>query len=167
MKIPGGACVHHQILNEQSRKYFNRAFAMSGSALHSYPLSLIKGNNLKPMQNCTKINDVDELAKHLATTDVRNLLEYNKDNMMTWAPTIERLNAPNAFLVKSPEEIYNSSKAPVLDTMFSFDFFEGLAPFKDLLNRTEPLIEADLSAEDMPFFIAGFTKEDFPKVKEF
>lgn len=119
------------------------------------------------MQNCTKINDVDELAKHLATTDVRNLLEYNKDNMMTWAPTIERLNAPNAFLVKSPEEIYNSSKAPVLDTMFSFDFFEGLAPFKDLLNRTEPLIEADLSAEDMPFFIAGFTKEDFPKVKEF
>lgn len=152
------------MLNEQSRKYFTRAFLMSGSAFHSYPLSWIRKNNLEGMQNSTKIYDIERLAKHLATTDIANLLEYNVDSGITWAPTIESINAPHAFLVESPKEVY-ASNPPYMDTMFSFDAYEGLGPFKDYLNKTEALIKADLSSPELPFFIDGFTKNNFPKVR--
>lgn len=40
--------------------------------------------------------------------------------LYTWVPTIEMPNAPGAFLTKTPNEIYNSTEAPVIDAMFDF-----------------------------------------------
>lgn len=163
----GGACVNFHMLNHESRKYFNRVFSMSGTAFYCYPLSLIEDNNIESMQNCTKITNIEKLAKHLAITDIGNLLEYNSECEIVWAPTIESINAPNSFLTKSVEEIYNSTDAPVMDAMFSFDSSEAMGPLKKFFNKTEPFIQANgkQTISELPFFINGFTREDYPKVK--
>lgn len=122
MNVPGGACVHFQMLNKQSRAYFTRAYSASGTVFHSKPLSLIKENNVQLMQNCTQINEMAKLIEHLATADIGRLLEYNSQCQALWSPTVENSNAPNAFLIKSPEEIYNSIDAPIMDAMFRFLF---------------------------------------------
>lgn len=120
-------------------------------------------NNVKQMQNCTQIKELDKLAEHLAIADTSNLLEYNVQCQAIWAPTVESINAPNAFLIKSPEEIYKSDKAPVMDAMFSFNSAEAIQGYSKYLNQTETLIDAPT---DSPF-IDGFTKAAYPKVRVF
>lgn len=116
--------VYH-MFNEESRKYFNRAFAMSGPAFHN--ITLTRGNHIDRMRECSKFNDTDEIIEYLRTTDSKELTkcyfrkDWGKTNLSTeWAPTIENANANKAFFTQTPEEMFESDEAPVLDTLFSF-----------------------------------------------
>ena len=121
----GGASVNYQMLNEESRKYFNRAFAISGSSLNYYPL--YEPNHLERMQNFSNIQDKQKLVEYLKTADSATLANAHRTNDLgqflletCWVPTIENPEIKGAFMTKTPEEIYKSDKAPVMDVMFSF-----------------------------------------------
>lgn len=113
------------MLNEESRKYFNRAFALSSTSFNFY--TLFEPNHLKRLQECSEIDDKKMLIEYLQTADSDILAKCASTNDLgklllaaPWVPTIENASTKGAFITKTPEEIYNSDKAPVLDTMFTF-----------------------------------------------
>lgn len=118
--IAGAMCVQFQMLNTESRKYFYRTFSGSGSAF-SYD-ALIKGNNIDKVKECTKINNTEKLVHFLKTANSSTLTDCHPANdiIFEWLPTIESPNTVGAFITKTPEEIYNSDEAPIMDTLFSF-----------------------------------------------
>lgn len=112
------------MLNEESRKYFNRAFISSSSAFSYYGYA--DGNHFKQMQECSKTDDEEKLIEFLKTADIKTLIECQSHNfessvIVPWAPTIENAGTIGAFKTKTPDEIYNSDNAPVMDAMFSFN----------------------------------------------
>lgn len=125
-KTLGGASVHFQLLNKQSRKYFNRVFADSSSAFSSYAVH--KANHVEVVQKCLKIDDKSKLVEYLKTAHANEIAQqcdlWNtgfKTFSQTWVPTIEAPTANEAFITKSLDEIYNSTEAPIMDTLFSFN----------------------------------------------
>lgn len=120
----GGASVIYQMLNEESRKYFNRAAIMAGSPF-GY-ISLTRGNHLKRMQECSNLTDSNNIVEYLRSTDSAIILKcyldigWGKTLKPSWIPTIEHPSASEAFITQSPDEIYNSEKAPIIDVLFSF-----------------------------------------------
>ena len=109
--------------NEISRKYFNRAFAMSSSVFSSYAMR--KADHVQEIQECTQIYDADKLIEYLKTAksnafDTCYPWNFPGELNPIWVPTIESSSAKEAFLTKTLEEIYNSDEAPKLDAMFSF-----------------------------------------------
>lgn len=120
----GGASVSYHILNEESRKYFNRAYAASGSAFNFFALT--RENHLERMQECSKAKDSNEMIEYMKTTDSEVLakcyfdINWGKTIKPKWVPTIEKPGTKGAFITQSPEEIYSSDKPPVVDALFSF-----------------------------------------------
>lgn len=113
------------MLNEKSRKYFNRAYISSSSAFDAYAIR--RTDHVKLVQNCTQLNDIDQIIEYLKTTPMEKILygchplETIKGSVLyKWVPTIEAPNTPGAFLTKTPNEIYNSTDAPAIDVMFDF-----------------------------------------------
>lgn len=111
------------MLNVESRKFFNRAFSTSGSALNY--LALHKDNHIEQIRSCAQANDTDQMLKYLKTTSNRILANChtigyysNGDRYAFWLPTIESDSTKEAFMTKTPEEIYNSDLAPAMDAMF-------------------------------------------------
>lgn len=125
--IPGGSSVHYHMLNVESRKYFNRAFSSSGSAMNLFVLR--KENHIEQIQKCSQTNEIDEMITYLKTTSnlilgnctVRGFYSDGGDPYPIWIPTIERANTKGAFLTQTPAEIYNSSFVPAMDVMFSLN----------------------------------------------
>lgn len=115
----GGSSVGYQMLNEESRKYFNRAFLSSCTALSFYALS--ETSHLQRMKDFSKIDDEAKLVEYLKTKNSETLANSFLGMVRLWVPTIENPNTVNAFITETPEEIYNSNKAPVMDAMFSFN----------------------------------------------
>lgn len=79
------------------------------------------------MQECSQVNDANKLIEYLKTADTKVLAACHTTNTLgkillqvPWVPTIEKSTATNAFLTKTPEEIYNSYDAPVMDALFTF-----------------------------------------------
>lgn len=121
----GGASVNFQMSNRESRKYFHRSFVASGTALNSYRLN--GDDDVQLLQRCTQIDDLDKLIEYLKNVNGSSIARCNFLGRATWSPTIECINAPKAFLTKTPEEIYVSEKrAPNIDTMFSFNSQEAI-----------------------------------------
>lgn len=113
--ILGAVSTHLHMLNQQSRKYFKRAFLSSGSVSQ---LWFRKKNYLKEVQECLQINKMSgDLVEYLKTA---NVSELSNCNYIHWALTIESSNVPGAFISNTPDEIYKSDKAPIMDAMFSF-----------------------------------------------
>lgn len=111
------------MLNEISRKYFTRAYPISGSAYSSY--ALLKENHVHKIQNCSQIHDMDKLIEYIRTTDadvLRHCYSYKFPGELhpVWVPTIESPNTVGAFMTKTPDEMYSLGMAPAMDTMFSF-----------------------------------------------
>lgn len=109
----------------ESRKYFNRAFASSSSAFNRYAIS--RTNHVHHIQNCSQFNDMDKIIEYLRTSEMAKILyecypleTIMGKNLYLYVPTIEMPNIRGAFITKTPDEIYNSTEAPVMDTMFSF-----------------------------------------------
>lgn len=123
-QLIGGASVGFHLLNKESRKYFHRAYLSSSSAFSHYALT--KANNLQQLRDFVKINDTKELIEYLRIAESGFLstkypFEFLKTLTVPWIPTIETPNSIEAFMTKTPDEIYNSDEAPVVDTMFSFN----------------------------------------------
>lgn len=114
------------MLNIESRKYFNRAFTSSGSALNFYVLR--KENHIEQIRKCSQINGIDQMVEYLKTTS--NIIlgkccvvgtHSNGDRYSMWLPTIENASTSGAFLTRTPEEIYNLDLAPAVDVMFGLN----------------------------------------------
>lgn len=119
----GGASVHFHMINEESREYYSRAFSSSGTAINFFALHRI--NHLERVQKCFQANDMGHLIEYLKVADRSILMNcypfiIPDDLYPVWVPTIENANASDAFLTKTPYEIYNSDKAPQMDAIFGF-----------------------------------------------
>ena len=119
----GGASTHFHMLNEKSRKYFTRAYLISGSGYSSY--AVLKTNHVQRIQNCSKLNEINELVDYIKTSDadtLRQCYSYKFPGPLhpVWVPTIESSNNAGAFMTKTPDEIYSLGLAPAMDAMFSF-----------------------------------------------
>lgn len=117
----GGASTTFHMLNEESRKYFTRALVMSGS-VYSY-FALTEGNHREKMKNCAHTDDVIE---YLRDSDSRDIIQchyaddWGKTLKPEWVPTIEAPGTLKSFITESPDVIWKSDTAPVLDALFSF-----------------------------------------------
>lgn len=113
------------MLNEISRNYFNRTFVSSSSVFNMYALR--RKDHVKILQNCTQLDDIEQIVEYLKTTDMASILygcyplkSFSERFWYIWVPTIEAPTTPGAFLTKTPNEIYNSTERPVMDAMFNF-----------------------------------------------
>lgn len=66
------------MLNEESRKYFNRAFTLSSTALNYYVLH--EPNHLERMQNFSQIQDKQKLIDYLKTADGADIVKIQTTN---------------------------------------------------------------------------------------
>lgn len=112
------------LLNEESRKYFNRAYLSSSSVFSHYALH--RANHLQGMKDFTGISADEELIKYLRTANSDFLSKhypftYGKSLTPPWVPTIEHTNAVRPFITKTPDEIYGTGEAQAIDIMFSFN----------------------------------------------
>lgn len=179
LRITGGEYVHFHMLNEQSRKYFQRAWTGSGNAFSTYALR--RANYVDFVQGCCKIFDINRLTYFLKTTNTTNLVRcYHQ----AWYPTIENPNTKGAFLTKSPEEIYSSDNPPIMDAVFNFAsqvignaiglistnlfilmiFQEALQAYPKMVFDTKPLIGEKWNETNFQFRYEGFSKQTHPKV---
>lgn len=121
----GGSSVHFHMLNMESRKYFNRAYSSSGSALNFFVLR--KENHIKQVQMCAQTNELSQMLEYLKTTNDTILAHCCTSDgpgcghYPIWTPTIENTSTTGAFLTKTPEEIYNSDLSLTMDAMFSIN----------------------------------------------
>ena len=110
------------MLNQESRKYFNRAFVMSGSAFVKYILR--KNNHVNYLREYLKITDMNEMIEFLKNANAFLIKRYPYDIFSEFNPryvaTIENAKTSGAFMSKMPDELYRSDDAPKMDTMFSF-----------------------------------------------
>lgn len=125
MNFLGAVSVHLHMLNEQSRKYFKRAFMFSGTAF--VPTVVQQNwNHVQQIQDCLQIIELNDLIENLKienTTVLARCYPYTfpADLNLNWAPTIESVGTTGAFLTQTPEKIYNSGNAPSMDVVFSFN----------------------------------------------
>lgn len=114
------------MLNKESRSYFQRAYAASGSLFQSYVFS--KANHTKIVQKCSNITETDKLMEYLKTENSSALIKCPRlegpmvEFNIEWVPVIESNATKSAFLTKTPEEIFNgpTEELPIMDTLFSF-----------------------------------------------
>lgn len=112
--LPGGAFVQAHMLNLESRKYFSRAFCISGSidfwkTRHE--------NHIREIQECLHTNKTgNELVEYLKTANATELAPCHD---VWWVPSIEGPNATRPFMTQTPEEIHKAGKTPPMDAMFS------------------------------------------------
>lgn len=86
--------------------------------------SYYKRNHVPQIQECSQSSELNDLVGYIKTSNVSTLRdcssrEYQQRNTF-WAPTIESSKTANAFITKTPDEIYRSDKPPIVDAMFSF-----------------------------------------------
>lgn len=111
------------MLNEESRKYFTRALVMSGSA-YSY-FAFTEMNHRDSLVECAHTKDVNQMIKFIRVADVRDLIQCRfEDNWgptlhPEFVPTMEPKGTVNGLVTEPSEDIWTSSKAPVIDTMFT------------------------------------------------
>lgn len=111
------------MLNEESRKYFKRAIALSSSAFSSYALR--KENHVQHLQKYSKINEMNDLIEYLKSSNATVLTESYRYDFFgeirpIWVPTIESPKVVGAFMTEMPAELYRTGRAPAMDVMFSF-----------------------------------------------
>lgn len=115
LKISGGTFVHAHMLNPESRKYFTRAFCISGT-INFWKIR--HENHIRELQECLQINKTDhELVDYLKTASFTTLAKCHD---VLWVPSIESPNAIQPFMTQTPEEIHMAGKTPNMDAMFSF-----------------------------------------------
>ncbi|XP_037033649.1 venom carboxylesterase-6-like [Bradysia coprophila] len=158
----GGASTTFHMLNKESRKYFTRAMVMSGS-VYSY-FAFTATNHREKFGECSHTKDVNQMIEYMKTADARDIVQcyYRPDWGLTlkpeWVPTIEPEGTVNAMLTESPNIIWTSEKAPVVDTLFTMVNQEQVTFDPSLLTRTDPLITADgESSIRLPFDLLDAT----------
>lgn len=160
--------------------------------------ALSQANHLKRMKEFANITDETKLIEYLKTAnssilaDFLTLNTFDKTLIPPWAPTIENPSTNGAFITKTPDEIYSSNSAPVLDAMFSFtsqvsdalslSFWTFLEKIHksikkicvilkeyitfnfELTKSTEPLLKEDLKEVKFQLPFENFTESAHPNV---
>lgn len=177
------------MLNEESRKYFKRAMCISSTAFSFYAIN--KANHTEKIQSCALRNDNNNLIDFLKTANSSTIAKcypYEHDTIYTtWSASIEKPNAIRPFMTEHPHDIYNSSKAPMMDVMFSFNskvsfnnfssiinrngsgrinlfFQECLTARPDLLRSTEPMLKKNWRETNIELPIENSDKNSRPEV---
>lgn len=102
------------MLNSESRKYFTRAYLNSGSAS---PWKVQDFNHTQRLQKCLEVNATGSaLVEYMKAVNFTTLAKCSN---LTWIVFYESPDATDAFITKTPHEIYNSDNPPVMDTMSS------------------------------------------------
>lgn len=172
-QLIGSASVHLQMLNKESRSYFQRAYADSGSAFQPYVFT--RTDHVQHVQNCSNITETDKLLEYLKTVNSSNLmracsLEVTPDIFnIVWSAVVESNDTKHAFITKTLEEIYKDANdgALAIDAMFSFTGQEIPLVALNISSSeaSKPLIEENVMETTkftLPF--KGFTKAAYPKV---
>lgn len=125
LKLSGAKSIHYHILNKESRKYFNRAFMISGTATSPSTPFKYGVNNLPQTRECLGIVAIGHLIEKLkieSATVVARCKAFHMpgDLNMVWIPNIEIKGTQDAFITEAPNVIYASGKAPRMDVVFSF-----------------------------------------------
>lgn len=165
----GSASVHLHILNDESHKYFQRAYADSGSAFQPYVIT--KTDHVQHLQDCLNITGMDQLIERLNMENSIKLMNCSTNEApnpfnIIWAPVVENSNAKNPFLTKTIEDIYNGM-ALAMDVLFSFTAQEIPLTALNISSSeaSKPLIKQNVMETtkfELPF--KGFTKTSHPKV---
>lgn len=98
---------------------------MSGSVFSYFALT--KGNHVDKVQECSHAKNWDQMVEYLRVSDARDIVQcyfedgWGKTLKFQWVPTIEAPGTPNGFITESPDFIWRSKRAPVIDTLFSFN----------------------------------------------
>lgn len=111
------------MLNEESRKYFNRAFMLSSSAYSTYTFRT--ANHVQHLKDYSKINELNNLVEYLKISNASILTksyfyDFYGEIRPIWVPTFESPNTIGAFMTEVPDELYRTGKAAVMDAVFSF-----------------------------------------------
>lgn len=162
------------MLNAESRKYFQRALALSGVAL---VFSVIwKESQLQQAYECSNTNNSVDLMQYLKTANGSVLAECYALKSTTlfrsiWEPTVENSSVRGAFITKTPEEILKSNEAPVMDTMFSITTTVNILPkpigmdyHYYLLNDTKEILEENWKEFSTPLQCTSDCQSNFPNV---
>lgn len=103
------------MLNAESRKYFTRVYLVSGTVS---PRNLHRDSQLPYVRRCLQFNGSNaELLDYMKTAPSATL---SKCHYMDRILHIEGPNAIAPFITKTPDEIYDSDEAPVIDAMYTF-----------------------------------------------
>lgn len=99
------------MINEHSRKYFNRAYASSSSALRAYALH--RANHVQKVQECFHIEEMDKLLKHLKAT--------NSSALHLVQPSKVRVQLVHFRSEHQVKTTIQRDDTQVMDAMFSFN----------------------------------------------
>lgn len=98
---------------------------MSGSAYNYFAFTEM--NHLDRIEECSMSTNSDKMMEYLKWMNAEELVKchfdfekWGKTLKPKWTPTLEHPGAKGAFITQTPDDIYNSDKAPVIDTMMSF-----------------------------------------------
>lgn len=97
--VIGGSSVGYHTLNDKSKKYFNKAFAMSGTPI-TYFARMNPGNhtdliNTIAEKTGTKAQNQSQLMKFLKNVSVKDIIKYSpkanfaRTTVFPWGPIIE------------------------------------------------------------------------------
>lgn len=114
---PGASFAHLQMLNKRSRRFFNRAYLLSGSSLNPAFYPWRRPNQMQQMKTCFQMNDTNTLIDYLKRA---NSSSFTSCTSPIWIPVVENPNGPSPFLTDEPENILKSRHAPNMDTLLSF-----------------------------------------------
>lgn len=107
--------VHAHMLNPESRKYFTRAFCISGTLSF---WKLRRDNYIQQLHECLEIDKTgNELVEYLKAANFSTLAKCHD---IEWVPSIESPDAIRPFITQTPDEIHAAGKTPLIDSMFSF-----------------------------------------------
>lgn len=96
---------------------------MSGSAFSYFALT--ETNHVEKMQECAHTRNVKQIIEYIKVADFLDIIQchfksnWGKTLKPEWVPTIEAPGTINGFITESPEVIWTSRKAPVMDTLFT------------------------------------------------
>ncbi|XP_055305807.1 carboxylic ester hydrolase-like [Sitodiplosis mosellana] len=171
----GAASVGFHILNKKSRKLFNRAYAMSGSAISLN--AQMETNDLRPQLrtaaqtlgiNVTTDEQLIEAIKTIPTSVWLQLTYINGtsiDRFPTWSAAIENIDARKPFLTKDPLDIYHSMSSKCDDipsTIYTYVSMEMIPYIKAGID--DPTLIEDLNRNF--YFRLPFHNFDQVKCKE-
>lgn len=163
------------MLNEESRKYFNRVYFSSCSAF-SY-IALNTNNHVKRMQEYSHMSDMNALLEYLKTTKSDILMKchmmesFDPTLISPWVPTIESPDTAGAFMTEMPIEVYKAGKVKAIDTLVSFNSHVRIvqtSPVEqtDSIGSTIELNINFISFQEYISFIPELTKITEPLLKD-
>ena len=131
----GSSCVHNHVLSPMSRGLFQRAISMSGTALASWARMRNPKEQAVRFAKRAKCPTADtkEMVRCLRKLPSQDLialegdmLEYPRNPMTLFVPTVETVKDERTFLGEQPEEVLKSGDFNKVPFLTGVNSHEGL-----------------------------------------